>query len=322
MSAIRETGKINANTALIDIGMMGVSGVTAMYLIEDEKKCLIDGGTRTEAKRIINTLTEMNAFPPDMVIVTHSHWDHTQAIPALRKEAAKLGKTIDVMASEAAIPLLADQSYNDVFESGPYENIKDVTALKEGDGVDLGKTTLRIYEVPGHHKDHIALLDESNKNIFVGDSIGYKIGDGTFLPPFMPPFWDTESFLATIEKYRRIEFDSLCMAHFGYIHGDEVKGILDEAVATCAAWWKVYEQNADRLDDTDHMLDVVFREINPAPIYPEILSLKLKILAGVMTGVTKLLRREPMPLYKHMMKGIVAWLGEGYKTYKARGAAS
>ncbi len=48
MAAIRKTGKINDNTSLIDIGMMGVSGVTAMYLINDEKKYLIDGGTRFE----------------------------------------------------------------------------------------------------------------------------------------------------------------------------------------------------------------------------------------------------------------------------------
>jgi glyoxylase-like metal-dependent hydrolase (beta-lactamase superfamily II) len=199
--------------------MFGVSGSTAIYLIEDEKKCLIDDGTQTEAKRIINMLKERNVFPPEIVIVTHSHYDHTQAIPAMRKEAAKQGKTIDVMASETAIPLLEDQSYNDVFESGPYKNIRDVTPVKEGDSIDIGQTTLKIFEVPGHHKDHIAILDEMNKNIFVGDSIGYKVGDDTFLPPFMPPFWDAEAFHATIEKLRQINYESLCLAHFGYIYG-------------------------------------------------------------------------------------------------------
>jgi len=316
MTAIRETGKINENTSLIDIGMMGVSGVTAMYLIEDQKKCLIDGGTRTEAKRIMNILNEINAFPPDIIIVTHSHWDHTQAIPAIRAAAAKQGKAVEVMASAAAIPLLADQSYNDIFDSGPYENITDVSAIREGDVVELGRTNLRIYEVPGHHKDHIAILDESNKNIFVGDSIGYKVGDNTFLPPFMPPFWDMELFRSTIEKYRQIDFESLCMAHFGYIYGDEARTVLDEAVAICDTWWQVYDKNADRLDDIDHMMEVVFKEINPAPIHPEILSTKLKILASVMTAVTKILRKEPVPLYKHLMKSIVEWLAKGYKIYK------
>jgi len=214
--------------------------------------------------------------------------------------------------------LLADQSYNDVFKSGPYANITDVTALKEDDVVELGKTNLRIYEVPGHHKDHIAIMDESTKNIFVGDSIGYKVGDDTFLPPFMPPFWNMELFYTTIEKYRQINFESLCMAHFGYIYGDEAKHVLDEAVATCDTWWQVFDANADKLNDVDYMMEVVFKEINPAPIYPEILSVKLKILAGVMTAVTKILRKEPVPLYKHLMKGIVEWLAEGYKTYKAQ----
>jgi glyoxylase-like metal-dependent hydrolase (beta-lactamase superfamily II) len=318
MTAIRSTGKINDHTLLIDIGMMGVSGVTAMYLIQAGKKCLIDGGTRKEAKRIINMLHKMNVFPPDIIIITHSHWDHTQAIPAIRKAAQKQGKTVEVMASQAAIPLLADQSYNNVFDSGPYQNISDVKALKEGDVVDLGNTQLRIYEVPGHHSDHIAILDESQKNIFVGDSIGYKVGDHTFLPPFMPPFWDMAAFHTTIEKYRHIDFDSLCLAHFGYIYGEEARQILDEAVATCDTWWQAYDRNADRVDDSAHMMQVIFNEIQPAPVQPEILSIKLKILAGVMTTAAKVFGREPVPLFHHLMKGMVEWLGKGYKMSKVK----
>jgi glyoxylase-like metal-dependent hydrolase (beta-lactamase superfamily II) len=318
MAAIRQTGKINENTTLIDIGMFGVSGTSAIYLIEDEKKCLIDGGTRTEAKRLIKMLKERNAFPPDLVIVTHSHYDHTQAIPAMRKAAAKLGRTIEVIASETAIPLLEDQSYNNIFETGPYENIRDVTPVKEGDGIDIGQTALQIFEVPGHHKDHIAILDEKNKNIFVGDCIGYKVGDNSYLPPFMPPFWDTEAFRATIEKLRQINYESLCLAHFGYIYGDEAKHILDEAVAICDTWWEVFDNYSDKLDDTDFMMGIILKEINPTPADLEIVSLKLKILAGLMTAVSKLLRKQPKPLYQHLLKGIVEWLAKGYRTYKTQ----
>ena len=93
-----------------------VTGTTAVYLIKGEKKCLIDGGTRNAASRIIKTLNNLNAFPPDIIILTHSHWDHTQAIPILRKKAAMEQKHIKVMASEAAIPLLEDQSFNKVYD--------------------------------------------------------------------------------------------------------------------------------------------------------------------------------------------------------------
>ena len=312
MTAVRKTGKVNDNTCLIDIGMMGVAGVTAVYLIEDEKTCLIDGGTKGEASRIINFLKAQDAFPPDIIIVTHSHWDHTQGIPRIRKEAARLGKTLEIVASEKAIPLLGDQSYNTVFEAKTYENIVDVTPVKEGDVIDIGRTTLRVFEAPGHNKDHIAILDETNKNVFVGDSIGYKVGDDTFLPPFMPPFWDRESFQTTIEKYKQLNFESLCLAHFGFIYGDEARSILDEAVTTCDTWWQLFERNADKLDDADHLMEAIFREISPAPINPEIVSLKLRILAGLMTAGTRLFGKEPKPLFEYLLKGIIAWLAKGY----------
>ena len=92
MSAIRQPGRVNENTTLIDIGMYGVAGATALYLIEGDRKCLIDGGTRTEARRIIKVLRQLDAFPPDIIMVTHSHYDHTQGIPIMRREAAKEGK--------------------------------------------------------------------------------------------------------------------------------------------------------------------------------------------------------------------------------------
>ena len=56
MTANRTPGKINDNTTLIDIGMFGVQGVTATYLIQGDKTCLIDGGTRKESHRLIKAL--------------------------------------------------------------------------------------------------------------------------------------------------------------------------------------------------------------------------------------------------------------------------
>ncbi len=66
------------------------------------------------------------------------------------------------------------------------------------------------------------------------------------------------------------------------------------------------------------MMKVILKEIKPTPIYPEIISLKLKILAGVMTATTKLLRKEPKPLYEHLLQGIVTWLAKGYKISKGQ----
>ena len=249
MTAIRKQGKINEDTTLIDVMMMGIPGGIAMYLIESGKKCLIDGGVASEARHLIKTLEKLNAFPPDIIIITHSHFDHTQAIPAFRKKATKMQKKIDVMASKAAIPLLKDQSYNDVFNMGPYKNIEDVIPFKEGDTVDLEGITLKIFDVPGHCKDDIAILDEKNKNIFVGDAIGAKVADNIRSPPFMPPFFDKNAYYASMNKLKKIDYETLCLAHFGYIYDAEAKNILNEAILTFEKWWGLFEENINKLDD-------------------------------------------------------------------------
>lgn len=87
MTAIREPRKINDNTTLIDYGYEGVVRIGAVYLVEARKKCLIDSGSKEGASRIVKTLKELDAFPPDYVILTHSHYDHSQGIPVMRKKA-------------------------------------------------------------------------------------------------------------------------------------------------------------------------------------------------------------------------------------------
>ena len=236
MTAIREEGRINRDTTLIDVEMLGQRGILAMYLIESGKKCLIDGGLSNQAQYLMGFLEKSDAFPPDIIILTHAHWDHTQAIPALRKKAEELGKKIEVMASEKAIPLLNDQSYNDIFNMGPYENIYNVTPLREGDIIDLHGITLKIFDVPGHSKEDIAILDEKNKNIFVGDAIGSKRTDGITSPAFMPPFFDKELYYESMNKLKNIDYGTLCLAHFGYIYGAEAKSILDEQLKTFNKW--------------------------------------------------------------------------------------
>lgn len=317
MSAIRQSGRINANTTLIDIGMWGVSGVTAVYLVEGaRKKCLIDAGTRTEAAGLVKALKSLNAFPPDIVIVTHPHFDHTQGIPTLKREASRMGKRIDVLASRDAALHMADRNYNNVYDAGPYEVIHDVTLVRDGDTVDLGGITLKIFDIPGHCSGHIAILDEKNRNIFVGDSLGYKVGDHTFLPAFMPPSWDPEAFLSSIDKLKRIEYESLCIAHFGCIHGNEARSILDESASAHDIWWKLYDRNARRLSDLDFMGEEVMREINPGSPDIRIISWKLKLLYRLMTGGRALLGKPPIPLDRLLLSKTLKDLRTGYRIYK------
>jgi glyoxylase-like metal-dependent hydrolase (beta-lactamase superfamily II) len=319
MSAIRQQGKINQNTTLLDIGLNGIYGLAAVYLIRgNEKSCLIDAGTRTEAPRLVKLLRELDAFPPDTIIITHSHYDHAQGVPLLRQEAAQQHKHIAVLASQQAIPFLADRTFNDPFNKGPYENILEVTPLKEGDTIDLGGVTLRLYEVPGHCQDHIAILDETNKTIFVGDAIGVKPMDQIFLPPFMPPKWDPQAYLASVNKLKQISYESICLAHFGCISGSEARSILDESVETYQAWWQLYEKHADKLNDTDYLLKAMRQEINPG--FPELrpISFGMQVMFWLVSSAGAITGRKTAIIDKLAFGEYLEWLALGYRTYQSR----
>ena len=312
MTAIREPGKINPDTTLIDIGMEEIRGMTAVYLIRGERTCLIDGGTRQQARRLVQLLSDLNAFPPDVIIPTHAHWEHAQGIPWLRREAARRGKKIEVLASRDAIPLLTDATFNTVFDRGPYESIQDVTPLKEGDTVNLGGITLRIYDVPGHCRGHIAVLDEKNHTLFIGDAIGMKLTDDISLPPFMPPTWDAVAFQASVERVRQIPYQALCLAHFGCIGGSEARSILDEAVATWHTWWQFFERHADELSDTNALLRDMRREIPPGipPIRP--LSAGLRLLLGLISAIGTITGTRTALIDKLAYGDAVRWLASSY----------
>jgi glyoxylase-like metal-dependent hydrolase (beta-lactamase superfamily II) len=297
--------------------MEGIYGLTSVYLIRGARTCLIDAGTSKDAPRLVKQLKGLAAFPPDLVVITHPHWDHAQGIPFLRQEALKQGRNIEVLASSKAVPLLADTSFNDAFDRGPYESIRDVTPVREGDAIDLGGIALRIYDVPGHCRGHIAILDENSSNIFVGDAIGDKLNDTIKFPPFMPPSWDPDAFLSSINKLKQIPCNTLCLAHFGCVCGIEAKSILDDAVATCNTWWQWFERNADRLGHTTYLLKAMRREINIGIPDPRPTTFGRRVLLGLVTAAATVLGKKTAILDSLAFREPLKWLATGYRMYQS-----
>ena len=119
---------------------------------------------------------------------------------------------------------------NDVFgyDVPPIEG--DITALKEGDNIDLNGLKLKVFNFFGHTQDSIAVLDENNRNLFVGDSVIYKWDNNTSAPVIMPPDFKESELLKTFERIKSMKdkFDSVSMAHFGVWKGEDIGKILDE----------------------------------------------------------------------------------------------
>jgi len=85
------------------------------------------------------------------VLETHGHWDHIQAVPAMREA----GYEVAVTAADA--PRLADVGY-DVF-------------LEDGQVVEVGKVRLHGIYTPGHTEGSICFRVEGSPILFSGDTL-------------------------------------------------------------------------------------------------------------------------------------------------------
>lgn len=225
-----ESGKIHDDTYLIDIGIMiDWPRVTSIYAVKSEKTVLFDGGTSFGAQGIIKSLKEFDLLPLDYVVISHSHWDHHQAIPAILREMT--GRNVELFAHPNAIPLLENPSkvgYD--IRMGPLLPIIGVKPLREGDVLNLGEVELEVIETHGHTLDCVSLFDSRNRSLFVGDAIGDKFSVSLpCYPPSMSSSSNKDTYMATLDKLKRYDFDSICLGHFGAFYGLNVKEILSES---------------------------------------------------------------------------------------------
>ncbi|MHA1728745.1 MAG: MBL fold metallo-hydrolase [Promethearchaeota archaeon] len=249
MGTILEEGKFNDNTYLFDANLFGLPRGLACYVVEGtEKKALIDVGGPNEAELLLKNLMESN-LKPDILILTHAHWDHGAGIPYFQEKVPE----IEVMASHLAKKALKDQAgFNSAFSNviTGLKPIEDAILLKEGDTVDLGDIKLTVYETPGHSNCSICLFDRESGVLFTGDTLGYRWTKDLTLAPIMPPEFSEEKLLASYEKIEKIEFSSIAMAHFGVITEDTALNFAKKAKSTYQYWrdffLSTYKANSDK----------------------------------------------------------------------------
>jgi hydroxyacylglutathione hydrolase len=148
------------------------------YLIDGPKRVLIDPGHRNLFEHVRRGLQQLDLTirDIDVVICTHAHPDHLEAIPLFREDPTlftlhetewqwmtSIGKQM-----VAAFGIDVDELQPDFF-------------LKEGT-LSLDGLELKIFHTPGHSPGSVCLYRPLQKSLFTGDLV-FKQGVGrTDLP--------------------------------------------------------------------------------------------------------------------------------------------
>ena len=181
---MNNTSKMELRTR--QVGPWGMN-TYALICPATKESVLFDPGAEPE------TLQAMLACSaPTAILLTHTHPDHVCAL-------AEMCEQLDV-------PLLA--------HSGPHHSDSaDLQAddwLNDGDTVQVGEHTLRVYYAPGHIGDQICFAIEGDNRIIVGDTI-FEGGPGKT--------WSAEGFRKTLETLREVVLawpdDTICYPGHG-----------------------------------------------------------------------------------------------------------
>ena len=189
----RERGPFDANT----------------YVIKDELTLLIDPGLRDYLKLRIEEMANDGVSKVDIIMVTHLHPDHYDAIAALKEaynarvalHSSQL-EYLDIMIEEAS--RLFNMPHRLDFKIDM--EIEDV--------LRLGERELRIIHTPGHSPASICFYSPTDKFLIAGDLV-FEQGVGrTDLP-----FGNKEALRASICRISLLETELLLPGHGRIIKG-------------------------------------------------------------------------------------------------------
>ena len=138
----------------LPVGHLG----TNCYIVTDEDtlRCaVIDPGA--ESNTILNYLEE-NHHKCAVIFVTHAHFDHVTAQPAVQEET---GAPVYMSEANVGAPLHGS--------GRGYKPPEGVNFIKEGDEVTVDALSFKVIETPGHTKGGLCFI--CGEALFSGDTL-------------------------------------------------------------------------------------------------------------------------------------------------------
>lgn len=220
--------EIAENIYRIDDQLYSIPEWGSIYLINEEKKALIDTGPTTSAHAALDGIRSAGVKPEDMdyLIVTHIHLDHAGGAGVLLRDMPEAQVVVHQRgARHLADPtrlvssVIATEGEEAITRTGevvPIENGR-IKSVNDGDVIELSeKQTLRFIDAPGHAPHELCIHESRNNGLFSGDAAGISVADNkVLLPVTPPPSFDLELYLGTLDRLMGLKASMIYFAHFG-----------------------------------------------------------------------------------------------------------
>ena len=161
---------------------------TNSYFILAKKPVIIDPGTYPDV--ILNNLKKYIKLKElKYIILTHFHYDHTTAVPTVKKQT-----NTEVLIHE---------------EDAKFLDFKPDRTLRDNEILDLGDVKLKVIHTSGHTPGSICLYEPESKSLFSGDTVFSFGGIGrTDLVG-----GDTKKIIDSIKRLTKLDVKTLYPGH-------------------------------------------------------------------------------------------------------------
>ena len=197
-----------------------------------EASAVIEAGVSGVVDRVIAQLEGLGVVP-DYLVVTHPHADHVTGLDGLRaafpraEVVAAAGASRFLAHPKAAASLLAEDRHMSEFlraqglppERPPVDQVPSLSGCREageGEVIDLGGLTLRLFTVGGHSPGNLVVHLPEIGALALSDSLGFHYPGRGFQPLY---FTGTAEFLATLDRLEALEPRIVCPGHQGPLTG-------------------------------------------------------------------------------------------------------
>ena len=226
----------------------------AYLLVRGDRGAFIDTGTQFALPRLLGALDTLGLTREqvDYVIPTHVHLDHAGGVGALMRELPRAQvlvhprgqrHMIDPSALyEGALAVYgAEQMARDYGQLLPVPAGR-VQASSDGMTLDLGGSTLRLIDTPGHAKHHHCIWDETTRGWFTGDTFGlsyreFDTAHGAWAVPTSTPVqFEPDALRQSLQRLLAVQPQCMYLTHYGRVTdvarlGQQQLQMLDQVVA-------------------------------------------------------------------------------------------
>ncbi len=265
-------------THLADVRMFQQEGFGAVYLIDDERRAIIETGTSWDAARILDAVRSFGLKPAeiDAIVVSHIHLDHAGGAGFLLPEMPRakvyvheqgfkhlLDPTRLVASAREALGPQEAEIFG-TMRAIPGDRL---IAVKDKDRLELGKHSLVFFDSPGHAPHELTILDERNRCVYTGDAAGlYFPGDEILMPIAPAPAFDLEKNLETFRRILALEPKALLFSHYGP-HA-EPKAAIEAMMAAYPAWARVVKEKLASIGEEGVLRELYDMSCRAAKRYP------------------------------------------------------